>query len=129
MLRSTWVPHQVYLPRLAVHSVYSFFQPGNGTYPLALLRDVLVPRPRLFWQAAREVARSDFRAELASITIPTLIIWGKHDVLIPISMGHALQAALPHARFVTLSDCGHRPMLAEPKVFSEAMLEFLREKV
>lgn len=129
LVSSTGVPLQAGLLRLTIRSVYSFFQPGNGTYPLALIRDVLIPRPRLFWQAAHEVVHSDFRAELASITTPTLIIWGKHDALIPISIGHALQAALPHARFVILPNCGHRPMLAEPEAFSKIILEFLEGEV
>ncbi len=129
LVSSTGVPLQAGLLRLTVRSVYSFFQPGNGTYPLTLIRDVLIPRPRLFWQAAQEVAHSDFRAELASITMPTLIIWGKHDALIPISIGYALQAALPHARFVILPNCGHRPMLAEPATFSKIILEFLEEEL
>ena len=129
LVSSIGVPLQAGLLRLTIRSVYSFFQPGNGTYPLALIPDVLLPRPRLFWQAAREVAHSDFRAELASITMPTLIIWGKHDALIPISIGHALQAALPHARFVILPNCGHRPMLAEPEAFSKIILEFLEDEL
>jgi pimeloyl-ACP methyl ester carboxylesterase len=129
LVSSTGVPLQAGLLRLTIRSVYSFFQPGNGTYPPALIRDILIPRPRLFWQAAREVACSDFRAELTSITMPTLIIWGKHDALIPISIGYALEAALPHARFVILPNCGHRPMLAEPEAFSKIVLEFLEEEV
>ena len=123
------IPLQAGLPRLVIRSVYSFFQPGNGTYPLALIRDVSRPRPRLFWQAAQEVAHSDFRTELPSITTPTLINWGERDALIPISVGHALQAALPHALFVTMPGCGHRPMLAQPGVFSRVVLEFLQDEV
>jgi pimeloyl-ACP methyl ester carboxylesterase len=129
LVSAAGIPLRTGLPDLVIRSVDSFFQPGNGFYPLGLLRDVLRPRPRLFWQAAREVACSDFRTELASITAPTLIIWGECDVLIPLSLAYELQAALPHAVLATLPDCGHRPMLAQPEVFSRVVLEFLQDEI
>jgi pimeloyl-ACP methyl ester carboxylesterase len=70
--------------------------------------------------------RSDLRLELASITTPTLIIWGERDALLPLALGRALNTALPHATFVTLPGCGHRPMLAQPECFSQIVLDFLQ---
>lgn len=125
LVSAAGVPLQSTVRHLTRRAFHSFFQRGNGSYPVGLLRDVLRPRPRLFWQAAHEVAQSDFQSELATITQPTLIIWGERDVLLPISLGYALQAALPHAQFVTLPHCGHRPMLAEPETFSRIVLDFL----
>ncbi len=129
LVSAAGIPLEATLPLLVRRSFHSFFQLGNGNYPLELVRDVLRPRPRLFWQAAQEMVRSDFRAELASITQPTLIIWGERDVLLPLSLGYALQAALPHAQFATFPNCGHRPMLAAPKAFSELVLRFLHDGV
>jgi pimeloyl-ACP methyl ester carboxylesterase len=128
LVSSIGIPLQVGLPLLVIRSVRSFFQLGDGFYPLALIHDVLQPRPRLWWQAVLEVIRSDFRTELASIIVPTLIIWGERDVLIPLSIGQALQAALPHALFVTLPNCGHRPMLAQAEILSGVILEFLQDE-
>lgn len=106
----------------------SLIQPGNGSYPLALVGDALRPRFRVLWQTAQEMLRHDFRVELASITNPTLIIWGKRDVFIPIEVGYALNEALPHASLVTLPDCGHRPMLAQPALFCSIVKDFLAEQ-
>lgn len=127
LVSAAGVPLQSTIPHLVSRAFHSFFQRGNGNYPIELLHDILRPRPRVFWQAMHEVARSDFQHELASITQPTLIIWGERDVLLPITLGHTLQAALPHAQFVTLPHCGHRPMLAEPALFSKIVLDFLHE--
>ncbi|MBV9232320.1 MAG: alpha/beta hydrolase [Chloroflexi bacterium] len=126
LVSAAGIPFQARLPTLALRSVHSFFQRGNGSYPLELVQDVLRPRIRLLWQSAQEIAHSDFRAELATITVPTLIIWGERDVLIPITSGHALSAALPHATFITLPGCGHRPMLAQPETMSKLVLDFLK---
>jgi pimeloyl-ACP methyl ester carboxylesterase len=81
----------------------------------------------LFWQTAQEMVHSDFRAEIAAVKIPALIIWGKQDVLLPVSLGQALHAALPHATFIILPDSGHRPMLAHPELLSTMVLDFLAE--
>jgi len=121
------LPFRVPLPVLAARSVRSMFQPGGGGYPWPLVRDILRrPRLRLLWQAAQQLKRSDFSTELATITIPTLIIWGEHDPLIPLEVGKALSMALPHARFIALPNCGHRPPLAQPELFSRFVLEFLQ---
>ncbi len=127
LVSAVGVPLQTTYLQLVRRAFHSFFQPGNGSYPVELVRDILRPRPRVLWQAGHEVARSDFQRELATIMQPTLIIWGERDVLLPISLGYALQAALPHARLNTFPHCGHRPMLAEPALFSKLVLDFLHE--
>jgi pimeloyl-ACP methyl ester carboxylesterase len=126
LVNAAGLPLETKLPVLAIRSARSMLQPGGGRYPRSLVWDILRrPRLRLLWQAAQEMMSSDFRAELAKITVPTLIIWGERDILLPISLGEALSAALPHAAFVRLPDCGHRPPLAQPRLFSRLVLEFL----
>jgi pimeloyl-ACP methyl ester carboxylesterase len=120
------LPLQASFPVLALRAAYSMIQPGNGRYPLQMVRDAVQPRFRVLWQTSQEMLRSDLRLELASITSPTLIIWGQRDALLPIALGHALNAALPHAMFVSLPGCGHRPMLAQPERFSQIVLDFLQ---
>ena len=127
LVSSAGVPLEARLSHLVWRSLRSLLQPGNGAYPWELVRDVLRPRPRLFWQNAQEMVQSDFRAEIAAFTTPALIIWGEEDLLLPISLGRALQTALPHATFITLPDCGHRPMLACPELLSAMALNFLAE--
>jgi pimeloyl-ACP methyl ester carboxylesterase len=120
------LPLRAPLPTLAARSIGTFFQRGNGSYFPQELRDHLAS-PRLLWQSALEAATCDFRAELASISTPTLIIWGEHDLLLPPALGQELHTALPHATFVTVPKCGHRPMLGQPAVFSQIVLRFLQQ--
>lgn len=115
------------LPVIITRSAHSMVQRGAGSYPLTMLRDILKPRLRLLWQAAHELHSSDFRGELASLTLPTLIIWGERDVLLPLAAGKALAEALPDATFVTLPESGHRPPLSQPAEFSQLVLDFLSE--
>jgi len=126
LISTAGLPLQTNLLELAFRSICSILQPGNGRYPLKLLRDALQPRLRILWQTAQEMAHSDFRTELATITIPTLIVWGEYDVLLPVSLGLTLSTTIPQATFITLP-CGHRPMLALPAELSTLILQFLRE--
>ncbi len=128
LVNAAGMPLETRLPTLMARSLHSMLQPKSGSYPWALIRDVLKPRPRVLWQAAQEMVSSDFQAELATITIPTLIIWGEHDVLLPLTRGQALSAALPHATFIKLPYSGHRPPLSQPEEFSRLVLEFLQEE-
>lgn len=121
------IPFRSTFPALVTRSARSFVQRGNGGYPFALIRDVLRPRLRLFWQGALQMVSSDFRAEMATLTMPILIIWGEQDILIPISHGYELRDALPHAIFVPIPISGHRPMLAQPALMSGVVLAFLSE--
>lgn len=114
------------LPTLFASTLHSRLQPGRGGYPWPLIQDIFRrPRLRMLWRAAQQISSSDFRAELATLTMPTLIIWGEDDVLIPLSQGQALSAALPHARFVTVPNCGHRVPLSQPEKFSRHIMGFL----
>ena len=128
LVNAAGLPLHASLPTLAARSVSTFFQPGNGSYFPQELFDHLLTSPRILWQSALEVVTCDLRAELASVAVPTLIIWGEHDLLLP-RIGYELHKALPHAKFVAIPGCGHRPMLGQPAVFSQIVLRFLRQAV
>jgi pimeloyl-ACP methyl ester carboxylesterase len=127
LVNAAGLPLRAQLPTLAARSIGSFFQPGNGSYPPEMLLNQLSTSPRLLWQCTQEMVKSDFRAELALISVPTLIIWGERDLLLPLPLGYELHAALPHATFMTVPECGHRPMLGQPAKLSRIMLRFLQE--
>ena len=62
---------------------------------------------------------------LADITIPTLIVWGANDEVIPLTQGREYAARIPHAKLVIIPDCGHVPPLEKPEVFVSAVIPFL----
>jgi pimeloyl-ACP methyl ester carboxylesterase len=65
---------------------------------------------------------------LAGITIPTLVVWGEHDQLIPLSKGRRFAAEIPGARLVVVPDTGHAPMIETPGAFLAALGDFLNPK-
>ncbi|HSN93071.1 MAG TPA: alpha/beta hydrolase [Anaeromyxobacteraceae bacterium] len=67
----------------------------------------------------------DLRARAAAITVPTLLVWGRHDPVVrPRVDGAAARAALPHAAYVEI-DTGHCPFAEAPAMFLGAVQPFL----
>jgi pimeloyl-ACP methyl ester carboxylesterase len=62
-------------------------------------------------------------ARLSRLDLPTLILWGENDRIIPSSNGKAAAAAQPSARFVNLADSCHLPQQECPQAVLQAMLD------
>ncbi len=62
---------------------------------------------------------------LGEIHVPTLVIWGKEDELVPLSDGEDFARQIAGAKLVVVPDCGHAPPIEKPKEFLQATLEFL----
>jgi pimeloyl-ACP methyl ester carboxylesterase len=65
-------------------------------------------------------ARHDTTQMLGSINVPTLVIAGSQDAVVPAPEVRAMSGLIPGARYVEL-DCGHLSNLEEPRAFSEAL--------
>jgi pimeloyl-ACP methyl ester carboxylesterase len=65
------------------------------------------------------------RLYLAEV-MPTLIVWGDRDPIIPADHGRGAHEAMPGSRFEVLDDVGHFPQLERPLEFSRLMKEFVR---
>ena len=69
-----------------------------------------------------------FTRRIPEIDVPTLLLWGKHDWVVPLDVAERLLAALPRARLEVMEDCGHVPPEEFPKESLEIVLKFLREE-
>jgi pimeloyl-ACP methyl ester carboxylesterase len=91
-------------------------QPGFLEATVASLRAVLGP----FGQRQVLVKR------LPELAMPTLIIWGTADWIIPVTHGRRAARRLAAGGLVQLSWCGHAPQVECPERFTEALSRFLR---
>ncbi|HJQ84446.1 MAG TPA: alpha/beta hydrolase [Candidatus Binatia bacterium] len=57
--------------------------------------------------------------------VPTLIVWGARDGLIPVSHAQAAHAAIPGSRLVVFEDAGHFPHCEAPERFAATLTEFV----
>ena len=64
--------------------------------------------------------------KLDQITIPTLVVWGAEDQIVPLADGQDFAAKIPHARLVTIPESGHSPADEQPDAFMKAVNGFLQ---
>lgn len=71
------------------------------------------------------VASYDLTPKLASLRIPTVVIWGDHD-FIPLEISTHIARAIPDAQLITLEDCGHFAYLERPDDVRKVLSDFFR---
>jgi pimeloyl-ACP methyl ester carboxylesterase len=63
-------------------------------------------------------------ATLGKIRVPTLVVWGAQDQIIPIECAHLYQQAIPGATLRVIDHCGHWPHFEHPQTLAEIIREF-----
>jgi pimeloyl-ACP methyl ester carboxylesterase len=66
------------------------------------------------------------RLYLTSV-MPTLIVWGDADRIIPVAHAHAAHEAMPGSRLEIFEGAGHFPHCEAPERFVEVMRAFVQE--
>jgi pimeloyl-ACP methyl ester carboxylesterase len=79
----------------------------------------LAYRPRFF--------NPDLAKWLHRIDIPTLLLYGEQDGLVPPVFGAAYHALIPNSRLVVLPNAGHAPFDEQKDAFLAALSAFIRE--
>ncbi len=63
-------------------------------------------------------------AELDRIDIPTTLLWGRHDRMVPLSIGEA--AASRHGwPLHVIDDAAHAPHIEQPEAFAETLTSMM----
>jgi len=65
--------------------------------------------------------RPDLTPVLATIHVPSLVIWGEEDQLIAPAETQAMTAQIPGATGQGIPGAGHLPSLEAPELFSRAL--------
>ncbi len=98
---------------------------ARPTFLPVLVRDALHAGPFTLLRTARDLLAEDVRGDLCRVGMPTLLIWGSQDPLIPPSMGDVMRAEIPDSRLLVIEGAGHNPMFDRPEDFNNALLAFL----
>ena len=88
-------------------------------------RSLRVPGTR---RAALAAIRSDPGPHVGvevRVRVPTLVVWGREDRLIPCADAERVRSRIPGAGLVILPDAGHLPQREQPEAFAQAVAEFV----
>jgi pimeloyl-ACP methyl ester carboxylesterase len=87
-------------------------------------RDAFVHTLRSVIDRTGQTVSAHDRLYLTS-NLPTLIVWGQRDRIIPAAHGTAAHKALASSQLVTFERAGHFPHAEEPEQFAEAVVDFI----
>jgi pimeloyl-ACP methyl ester carboxylesterase len=146
---NTWLPHE--RGRVTSHAWNTFGRPFGAAarffvthrrarwlmfrfvirYPARLRKELLweqmasgVPCPG-FADALDAVLEYDARDRLEEIQIPTMIVWGTDDWVIPSAAALSYNRRIPHSRLEIFEHTAHVPQMERPARFNSLLDEFL----
>jgi pimeloyl-ACP methyl ester carboxylesterase len=77
-------------------------------------------------QTEAVIGRSDSRASLPAIRVPTLVLVGRDDALTPPERAQEIASLVPGAKLVVVPDCGHASTLEQPLLVSSALTTWIQ---
>lgn len=95
---------------------------------LTVVSDVASRAPLALWEAAAEIlAREGDPGIRAEPPVPTLVLLGARDAVVPVGGAGWIARALPGARVVVIPGAGHVPMFDRPDALNAELRSFLDE--
>lgn len=76
---------------------------------------------------AKSAIRHNLEDRLDGIKCPTLLIWGREDIVTPLFVGQKFEELIPNAVLRIVEKCGHAPMMERPDIFNDLLGDFLNE--
>jgi pimeloyl-ACP methyl ester carboxylesterase len=74
---------------------------------------------------AKSAIRHNLGEELNQIQHPTLLIWGKNDIVTPPFVAEEFKKLIPNSQLHFIDKCGHAPMMEVPVEFNNFLEKFL----
>ena len=68
----------------------------------------------------------EITTRLEKILVPTLVVWGDLDPVIPITYAEKFVREIRDCRFYQMENCGHTPYVEDPENFAKLVLDFLK---
>lgn len=82
-----------------------------------------------FYDALKTCLEYDFLDRLPEIGCPTLVVWGKNDMIITVRDADKFVELIHGSHKVVLEDTGHVPMLERPVTFNDQLEKFLKYEI
>jgi pimeloyl-ACP methyl ester carboxylesterase len=75
---------------------------------------------------SQQISLTTDPANYQSLRMPTLIVWGDSDTVIPLKEGEYLQSLIPNSELVVMKGVNHIPHVEDLDTLMKIVLEFLR---
>jgi len=82
---------------------------------------------RALVRLSRSAKADHMGSRLPDVSVPTLLLWGKQDVVTPPHVAEEFHELIPDSRLEWIESCGHAPMLERPEELAGGIARFLKE--
>jgi 3-oxoadipate enol-lactonase len=93
----------------------------------AILNNPYPQPPDAFARQLHASSRHNTRDRLPSLTMPTHVIGGEYDILVPVWKSREIASLIPDAKLTVLPNAPHGLSVERAEEFNGAVLEFIRE--
>lgn len=97
----------------------------------ALFRSVLSTRPKEWYVGWAQLIRScctyNVQDRLREIQVPTLVVGGELDKLVPLNLQHEVHEGIPGSEYIIVQGSSHAPYVDKPKEFQHIVFGFLQK--
>ncbi len=74
----------------------------------------------------KQVVAEELKTAMLTIQVPTILIWGEHDPIVPLKVGKQMTKTIANSKLVVIPNAGHRFSQEELKLFAKAVKDFLQ---
>ena len=80
-------------------------------------------------QLSDEIEQTSLTHQLHSIDVPTLLLWGKYDFVVPQRLGYSAFENLgtKDKKLIIFEKSGHSLMDCEPELFTQSVIDFIEK--
>jgi pimeloyl-ACP methyl ester carboxylesterase len=100
---------------------------GGAGIARVLVPDFFRAGPSSVAVAGARVFRGDMRDRMRALRVPTLLVWGENDPLVPLVYGKAMQQEIAGSRLVVIPRAAHVAMWDAAEEFNRAVASFVEE--
>ena len=125
LVDSIGIPFRTSVPRLIYPALKSIIRTTPAFWP-CINYDYLRAGPLMVMKAARQIVALDDLAALSYVRVPTLVVWGSQDDLVPLDSGRQLHKRISGSRLLIIPKANHFSMFSYPQIFNTALLDFLQ---
>ena len=91
-------------------------------YYLLDARDYVGLHNEIIKETFKKVINEDLVETLTKIKVPTYLLWGKDDLMIPPKHAYIMAEKIPNSKLEIIEKAGHRLPYGQPEIFVEKVL-------
>lgn len=122
-----WMAEMGYIPRFPHAVAVPFFYrvPSDESVVREGYTEFILMDQRTSFETMISLSNPELRGMLKSIKVPTLLVCGRQDLVVPAPWMENAADMLPDSRLVWMEDCGHVPMIERPEIYNRLLWHFL----